>query len=234
MMPAKSMSITTKDGSDMQDQSPETVFKSKYKLLGSVGVGCAAQVFDAICLEETKDDNRYVVKVANLTEEAHVRAFRNERTVLGTLPQNPYCVRMVESFEGEFKGWLVMERAGDLTLERFVKQNKQSVELDQIREISRQLLEAVDFLHRQSIVHRDIKPDNVMLTLKPYFSVKLIDFNIAHDLSLSPEIRGANGLREWSAPETRKFSSYDQRCDLWSVGCILHYLCTSRAPVTDN
>lgn len=95
MKTAKSMSVTTKDGSDLQDQSPETVFKSKYKLLGSVGVGGAAQVFDAICLEETKDDNRYVVKVANLTEEAHVRAFRNERTVLGTLPQNPYCVRMV-------------------------------------------------------------------------------------------------------------------------------------------
>ena len=82
-------------------------------------------------------------------------------------------------------------------------------------------------------MHRDIKPDNIMLT-EPELALKLIDFNVAHDLAENPEIRGATGVRAWSAPETRKFKSYDERCDCWSVGCILYYLCTGEAPLSDE
>jgi serine/threonine protein kinase len=69
-----------------------------------------------------------------------------------------------------------------------------------------------------------------MVILEPELSLKLIDFNIAHDLSQDPAIKGANGVRAWSAPETRKFDSYDQSCDVWSIGCILYYLCSGKAP----
>lgn len=92
------------------------------------------------------------------------------------------------------------------------------------------MFKAVSFLHEHKIAHRDIKPDNIMLTLEPELSLKLIDFNIAHDLSTDPEIKGANGVRVWSAPETRKFASYDESCDLWSIGCILLYLCSGKPP----
>jgi serine/threonine protein kinase len=127
------------------------------------------------------------------------------------------------------KAYLVLERAGDLTLERLVQNTPQGLSLDQVKLIARQLSEAVAFLHENKIAHRDIKPDNIMLT-EPELALKLIDFNIAHDLSVCPEIKGANGVRAWSAPETRKFQSYDERCDLWSVGCVLYYACTGSAP----
>ena len=75
--------------------------------------------------------------------------------------------------------------------------------------------------------HRDLKPDNIMLALKEgQIKLKLIDFNIAYDYSESPMMEGAEGLRMWSAPETRKHAGYTNISDLWSVGCILYFLCT--------
>lgn len=55
-----------------------------------------------------------------------------------------------------------------------------------MKNIAKQLLTAVNFLHDNRIVHRDIKPDNVMLSFTPSLQVKLIDFNIAHDLTHEP------------------------------------------------
>lgn len=86
-------------------------------------------------------------------------------------------------------------------------------------------------MHIHSIVHRDIKPDNIMLVTEPELHLKLIDFNIAHDLSRDSVMKGAFGLKAWSAPESRKLAAYNQKCDLWSVGCVLHYLCTGNPPV---
>lgn len=95
------------------------------------------------------------------------------------------------------------------------------------------MAQAIAFVHENKIAHRDIKPDNILVKA-PEIALKLIDFNIAHDLTVSPEIKGVCGLRAWSAPETRKFQSYDERCDLWSVGCVLLYACTGSAPFTTD
>ena len=67
-----------------------------------------------------------------------------------------------------------------------------------------------------------------MVTMYPSaeITVKLIDFNIAYDFSVSPEIYGAEGIRIWSAPETRKFIAYNESSDMWSLGCILYLLCS--------
>ena len=137
---------------------------------------------------------------------------------------------MVDYHQNEFKAFLVLEHAGDMTLEKFFTNHKASITLDRIKLLTKDLLNAVTFLHLHKVVHRDIKPDNIMITLEPELRLKLIDFNIAHDLDEEPEIKGANGVRAWSAPETRKFINYDKSCDIWSVGCILHYLCSGKPP----
>jgi len=66
---------------------------------------------------------------------------------------------------------------------------------------------------------------------EPTIAVKLIDFNVAVETDpVSPEIKGATGLREWSAPETRKsqFSSF--KIDTWTLGCVMFVLCTGKQP----
>ena len=95
-----------------------------------------------------------------------------------------------------------------------------------MKEITRQILEAVAYLHSEGICHRDIKPDNLVVDLDTN-KVKLIDFNTATKITVGSylnEIQGGTGLRMWSAPETRRELFYSAKCDLWSVGCILYYL----------
>ena len=63
------------------------------------------------------------------------------------------------------------------------------------------------------------------------FKVKLIDFNVAAEID--PDtllVKGATGLREWSAPETRKSHSSDSKIDTWTLGCVMYLLCTGSQP----
>lgn len=137
---------------------------------------------------------------------------------MSSLPEHPHIAKMVDFYQNKFKAYIVLERAGDMTLEKFVKQAETEISLGEIKTIARELLEAVIFLHANRISHRDIKPDNIMLVTSPELHLKLIDFNIAHDLNRDPEMKGAVGVKIWSAPETRKFAPYDETCDTWSVG----------------
>lgn len=60
--------------------------------------------------------------------------------------------------------------------------------------------------------------------------LKVIDFNVAVDLRQSPKIRGKTGVDEWSAPETRKWAEYDEKCDIWSVGCLILFMLSGLTP----
>lgn len=147
-----------------------------------------------------------VVKVCSLSEDHQKEAVENERRILKKLAKSAHVAHLEEDFmdTDNKKAYLVLERAGDLSLEQLVQQSPQGLTLEQVKIVSKQLCAAVENLYHNLIVHRDIKPDNIMMTL-PELSLKLIDFNVAHDLAVCPEIKGACGVRAFSAPETRSF-----------------------------
>lgn len=147
-----------------------------------------------------------VVKVCSICDDVRLEAVQNEIKILKKLEKSVHVANLVEEFidNDNNKAYLVLERAGDLSLEQLVEESHQGLTLEQIKTITKQLCQAVGKLYDNLIVHRDIKPDNIMLSQSDLV-LKLIDFNIAHDLALCSEIKGFCGVRAWSAPETRSF-----------------------------
>ena len=98
------------------------------------------------------------------------------------------------------------------------------------------LFQATEYLHTNGVCHRDLKPDNIMVTKvssstnrQETIKVKIIDLNVAVETDPdSPQIKGATGVREWSAPETRKSTLSGFKIDCWTLGCVMYLLCTGK------
>ena len=183
---------------------------------------------------------KVVAKICTIKDQSQITSFRTEKSVLTKLSVSEFVAHLVDYYEDleNDKIYLVLQNGGDLTLHRLVKDLKvhKGMEFEQIRNVLQQLLFAVQFLHEIKICHRDLKPDNVMVMKSEDGSLKIkhIDFNIAHDFFEAATIFGAQGVRMWSAPETRKYSGYTESCDLWSVGCLLYYMCTGQKLFNNN
>jgi serine/threonine protein kinase len=136
------------------------------------------------------------------------------------------------------KVYVFEEDAGSETLETLVKANKQGLPHEVVRDLFRQILSAVSTLHELKICHRDLKPDNVLLRSDPFrpsgYYLTVIDFNVSIDMTNQSNITGATGLKAWSAPETRAASSYDEKSDCFSLGCLLLYLLTGVKPDSEK
>lgn len=130
---------------------------------------------------------------------------------------------------------MVLEEAGDESLIDYVAA-KGPLNLRVVKDLARQLVSAVGHLHKHNVCHRDLKPDNVLVTASSdgEMRLKLIDFNVAVDLAECPSIRGKTGVDAWSAPETRKWVSYDEKCDMWSVGLLITFMVTGKQPKSGN
>jgi len=128
---------------------------------------------------------------------------------------------------------VVLELAGKESLHTLISKRKIKIQNSQVRSLALQLISAVEHMHRNKVCHRDLKPDNILLTEMDEGSdimLKVIDFNVAVDLRQSPNIRGKTGVDEWSAPETRKWTEYDEKCDIWSVGCLILFMLSGLKP----
>jgi Protein kinase domain len=199
------------------------------------GCGSSASVYGIEDSESTSTpagQDKRVVKVYTTSDEATLQAAQNEVSILQKLPFHDNIVRYCEHYEQESpkQFCIVLQDAGDVSLDSFVRQEGE-LEYETVRSLAKQLLSAVNHLHKHEVCHRDIKPDNILITGKSESELvlRLIDFNVAHDLSKSRPIYGKTGVDAWSAPETRKWKSYDEKSDMWSVGCILLFLLTGQS-----
>ena len=88
---------------------------------------------------------------------------------------------------------------------------------------------AVNYLHNKNIVHRDLKPENLMLVGEDKWDVKVIDFGLSRFFSKDKKMCQRLGTPYYIAPEVLK-KKYDEKCDIWSIGIILHVLLCGAPP----
>eukprot|EP01125_Pyxidicula_operculata_P020490 TRINITY_DN7589_c0_g1_i1.p1 TRINITY_DN7589_c0_g1~~TRINITY_DN7589_c0_g1_i1.p1 ORF type:complete len:725 (+),score=168.33 TRINITY_DN7589_c0_g1_i1:279-2177(+) len=118
--------------------------------------------------------------------------------------------------------WLVMENMGAGTLQNAARACR--LQQNHVAFIAREILKALDYLHSQSFVHRDLKSTNIMLTIDG--NVKLIDFGLCVNISNGPRY-GIVGTSYWIAPEMFLTYTHDCSADIWSFGvCVMELFLT--------
>src|SRR4051794_4846353 len=127
--------------------------------------------------------------------------------------------------------YIVMEYVAGKTLRDLIREGRKIMP-ERALEITSGVLEALDYSHRAGIVHRDIKPGNVMLT--PQGQVKVMDFGIARAVadtsSTMTQTSAVIGTAQYLSPEQARGEQVDARSDIYSTGCLLYELLTGRPP----
>jgi eukaryotic-like serine/threonine-protein kinase len=160
--------------------------------------------------------------------------FRREAQSAAML-NHPSIVAVYDTGEDQLNGarvpYIVMEYVEGKTL-RQILHEEQRITPERSLEITSGVLEALDYSHRAGIVHRDIKPGNVMIT--PTGDVKVMDFGIARALAdvgaTVTQTAAVVGTAQYLSPEQARGETADARSDLYSTGCVLYELLTGRPP----
>ncbi len=210
----------------------------RYELDGIVGRGGMAEVFRA---RDIRLDRVVGVKTLrdDLARDQTFQArFRREAQSAASL-NHPSIVAVYDTGEDMVGStpvpYIVMEFVDGRTLRDLLRDDRRLLP-ERALEITDGVLRALDYSHRNGIVHRDIKPGNVMLTRSG--EVKVMDFGIARAVADSQltmtQTAQVIGTAQYLSPEQARGERVDARSDLYSAGCLLYELLTGRPPFTGD
>ncbi|KAF7655842.1 hypothetical protein LDENG_00049560 [Lucifuga dentata] len=162
--------------------------------------------------------------------EKELRSLKREIEIMRGL-HHPNIVQLFASFETETEVVVVTEYAEGQLFQ--ILEDDESLPESQVQEIACQLVSALYYLHSHRILHRDMKPQNILLGKSGV--VKLCDFGFARAMSVSTLVlTSIKGTPLYMSPELVEEKPYDHTADLWSLGCILYELHTGAPPFYTN
>ncbi|XP_032711361.1 serine/threonine-protein kinase Nek1 isoform X5 [Lontra canadensis] len=196
----------------------------KYARLQKIGEGSFGK---AILVKSTEDGKQYVIKEINISRMSNKEReeSRREVAVLANM-KHPNIVQYRESFEENGSLYIVMDycEGGDL-FKRINAQKGILFQEDQILDWFVQICLALKHVHDRKILHRDIKSQNIFLTKDG--TVQLGDFGIARVLNSTVELaRTCIGTPYYLSPEICENKPYNNKSDIWALGCVLYEMCT--------
>ncbi|MGE5144136.1 MAG: serine/threonine-protein kinase [Acidobacteriota bacterium] len=202
----------------------------RYEVITAVGRGGNASIFGAF----DKSGNRVAIKVLHPELAVSVAAdrFLREIRYAGKL-HHPHIAPLLDSGESDYLLWLVMPYVPGESL-RSALHRERRLAPDYTARLACEILEALGYAHSQGLVHRDIKPDNIVLS--PEGGAVLVDFGIARAIAQSEGDRVTRsgfvvGTEEYMSPEQATGADdIDGRTDLYSLGIVLFEAVTGRPP----
>jgi serine/threonine protein kinase len=216
----------------MSSPIPEKI--GKYKIQKQVGRGSMGVVYQSYDPFIEKDVAIKVALVESLRDresgEQYRKMFFNEAHTAGLL-KHPNIVKIIDAgAEGE-DCYIVMELVEDgETLKQYCQPDN-LLPLDQVVEIIFKCAKALDYAHRQGVVHRDIKPTNILITKD--MDIKIADFSIAHVVTSDTTHTmpmGFVGSPRYMSPEQVQEDNITTQTDLFSLGIVMYELLTGRHP----
>ncbi len=205
----------------------------RYEIQEVIGVGGMAVVYKAY---DNIDDRTVAVKILKeeyLANEEFRRRFKNESKAIAVL-SHPNIVKVFNVSYGDRLQYIVMEHVEGITLKEYIEQQGK-LGIKETVHFTMQILRALQHAHDKGIVHRDIKPQNIMLLSNG--NIKVTDFGIARfsysDTKTMTD--SAIGSVHYISPEQARGDTTDDRADIYSVGVVLYEMLTGQLPFqSDN
>jgi len=176
---------------------------------------------------DKKTSEKVAVKAVNKSLVEKEETLGNEIDILGSI-EHPSVVSMKAIFDTDDTLFIVMELMDGGELYDEIVKRKTFTEHD-ASVIVRQLCEALQYLHKRGIVHRDLKLENLLLKKKGGLEIKLADFGLSK-LYSGQALQTACGTPFYVAPDVLLGSGYGPEVDMWSVGVLLYVLLSGRLP----
>ena len=199
----------------------------RYEILEVIGVGGMAVVYKARCHRLNRLVAIKILKDDYFQDEEFRRRFHAESQAVAML-SHPNIVSVYDVSSSDAADYIVMELIDGITLKQYMEK-KGVLNWKETLHFAIQIGKALDHAHSRGIVHRDIKPHNVMVLKNG--SVKVADFGIARVMSKSNTLtKEALGSVHYISPEQAKGGRVDSRSDIYSQGVVMYEMMTGRPP----
>ncbi|KAF6722216.1 Myosin light chain kinase, smooth muscle [Oryzias melastigma] len=200
--------------------------KEMYDVEERLGTGKFGQVFKLVEKATKKVWAGKFIKAYSAKEKENVR---QEISIMNSL-HHPKLVQCVDAFEGKSDMVMVLEMiSGGELFERIIDEDFELTEREVIKYML-QIIDGVSFIHKQGIVHLDLKPENIMCINKNGSKIKLIDFGLARRLENAGTLKVLFGTPEFVAPEVINYEAISYPTDMWSIGVICYILLSGLSP----
>ncbi|EGR31496.1 protein kinase domain protein [Ichthyophthirius multifiliis] len=210
----------------------QSKFQDEYDIIQQIGQGNYAKVYLAT---NKQNFQKFAVKCFDKQKlkqsENGINSFMNELKIMQNVNDHPNIVKLHEVFEGDYTYYLVMELIEGPSLQEDLYNRENLYTNHQIIQIMKMLILAIQYCSKKNIMHRDLKPDNILLIKRSKtFSLKIVDFGLAAYSNQIPYIFPKCGTPGFVAPEIAnlndKKKGYGVICDVFSLGAIFFILLT--------
>jgi len=209
-----------------------TVLGGRYEIIEKIGAGGMAHVYKAKCRLLNRNVAVKILRDEFVNDEEFVKKFRRESQAAASL-SHPNIVNVYDVGAEEVNGqriyYIVMEYINGKTLKEIIRE-KGKLSLGETLDYSIQMAEALEHAHKNHIVHRDIKPHNIMITEDG--RVKVTDFGIARAATASTVTNTSNviGSVHYFSPEQARGGYTDEKSDIYSLGIVIYEMATGKVP----
>lgn len=207
------------------------ILDERYEIIELIGSGGMANVYKALCHRLNRYDAVKIMRDETAANTELRRRFRAESQAVAML-SHPNIVSVYDVSHSDDVEYIVMELIDGITLKQYL-QKKSVLDPSEVLDFTIQTAKALEHAHSKGIIHRDIKPQNIML-LKDGM-IKVADFGIASLENTIEENNGETvGSVHYIAPEQARGEAPDARSDIYSLGIVMYEMLTGKLPYVGN